>query len=87
VANFFKILNKGTNERYRGNIPFICFNCDVIGHFSNKCPHKKKRMMKVTQIENKHINEKEPQRKLSRKDYVPKKTSHHHMNMKPVTVR
>ena len=21
----------------------ICFNCDGIGHFSNKCPHKKKR--------------------------------------------
>jgi hypothetical protein len=34
-------------------------------------------MMKVTQIENKHINEKEPERKFSRKDYAPKKTSHH----------
>jgi hypothetical protein len=34
-------------------------------------------MMKVTQIENKHINEKQPQRKLSRKDYAPKKTYHH----------
>jgi hypothetical protein len=21
----------------------ICFNCDGIGHFDNKCPHKKKR--------------------------------------------
>ena len=20
----------------------ICFNCDGIGHFANKCPHKKK---------------------------------------------
>jgi hypothetical protein len=42
VANFIKILNKGTNGRYRGNIPLICFNFDGIGHFANKCPHKKK---------------------------------------------
>jgi hypothetical protein len=43
VANFVKILNKGTNSRYRGKIPLICFNCDGIGNFANKCPHKKKR--------------------------------------------
>jgi hypothetical protein len=36
-------LNKGTNDRYIGKLPLICFNCDGIGHFSNKCPHKKKR--------------------------------------------
>jgi hypothetical protein len=41
VANFVKRLNKGTNGRYRGNLPLICFNCDGIGHFANKCPHKK----------------------------------------------
>jgi hypothetical protein len=35
--------------------------------------------MKVTQISNKHIKEKEPQRKFSRKDYAPNKTSHHQM--------
>jgi hypothetical protein len=43
VANFIKRLNKGTNGRYRGKLPLICFNCDGIGHFDNKCPHKKKR--------------------------------------------
>jgi hypothetical protein len=42
VDNFFKRLNKGTNNRYRGKLPLICFNCDGIGHFANKCPHKKK---------------------------------------------
>jgi hypothetical protein len=42
VANFVKRLNKGTNGRYRDKIPLICFNSDGIGHFSNKCPHKKK---------------------------------------------
>jgi hypothetical protein len=43
VANLIKRLNKGTNSRYRGKIHLICFNCDGIGHFANKCPHKKKR--------------------------------------------
>jgi hypothetical protein len=36
-------MNKGTNGRYRGNLPLICFNCDGIGHFANKCPYNKKR--------------------------------------------
>ena len=43
MANFVKRLNKGTDGRYRGKLPLICFNCDGIGHFANKCPHKKKR--------------------------------------------
>jgi hypothetical protein len=43
VANFVKSLNKGTNGKYRGKLPLISFNCDGIGHFANKCPHKKKR--------------------------------------------
>jgi hypothetical protein len=43
VANFVKRLNKGTNGGYRGTLPLICFNCDGIGHFSNKYPHTKKR--------------------------------------------
>jgi hypothetical protein len=43
ATNFVRILNKGTNDRYIGNLPLIFFNCDGIGHFSNKCPHNKKR--------------------------------------------
>jgi hypothetical protein len=43
VANFVKRLNNGTDGRYRGKLPLICFNFDGIGHFPNKCPHKKKR--------------------------------------------
>jgi hypothetical protein len=42
VTNFVRRLNKGTDGRYRGKLPLICFNCDGIGHFANKCPHKKK---------------------------------------------
>ena len=41
MANFVKRLNKGTNDRYKSKFPLICFNCDGIGHFYNKCPHKK----------------------------------------------
>jgi hypothetical protein len=43
VANFVKKLSNGTNGRYRGKLPLICFNCDGIGHFGNKFPHKKRR--------------------------------------------
>ena len=48
---------------------------------------RKREIMKVTQIENKHIKAKEPQRMFSRKSYAPNKTSHHQMKMKSVTVR
>jgi hypothetical protein len=48
---------------------------------------RKREMMKVTRKVNKHINAKEPQRKFSRKVYAPKKTSHHRMKMKSMTVR
>jgi hypothetical protein len=41
MTNFVKRLNKRTNGRYKGKFSLICFNCDGIGHFANKCPHKK----------------------------------------------
>jgi hypothetical protein len=48
---------------------------------------RKREMMKVTQIVNKHIKAKEPQRNFSRKAYAPKKTSHHQVKMNSVTMR
>jgi hypothetical protein len=81
VANFVKILNKGTNGRYRGKLPLICFNCD------GNVLIRKRETMKVTQKANKHIKVKELQRKFSRKTFAPKKTSHHQMKMKLVTVK
>jgi hypothetical protein len=33
-------LKKGSGK-YQGKFPFKCFNCGKIGHFANKCPHKK----------------------------------------------
>jgi hypothetical protein len=38
---FVRRLKKGS-RKYQGKLPFKCFNCGKIGHFSSKCPHKKK---------------------------------------------
>jgi hypothetical protein len=80
-------LNKGTNDRYRGKLPLICFNCDGIDHFSKKCPHKKKRNDEGYSNRKQTYKGKEPQRKFSTKSYAPKKTSHHQMKMKSMIVR
>jgi hypothetical protein len=33
---------KKESGKYHGKLPLKCFNCGKIGHFENKCPHKKK---------------------------------------------
>jgi hypothetical protein len=40
MANFVRKLKKGS-RKYKGKIPFKCFNCGKIGHFSNKFPYAK----------------------------------------------
>ena len=62
VANFVRRLNKGTNDMYRGKLPLICFNCDGIGHFAKKFPHKK----------NKRNDEDYPNRKQTYKGKITK---------------
>jgi hypothetical protein len=87
VANFVKRLNKGTNGKYRGKIPLICFNCDGIGHFANKCPHKKKINDEGYSKCRQTYKGKRTTKKVFKKTFAPKKTSHHQMKMKSVTVK
>jgi hypothetical protein len=40
-AKFVRRLKKGS-RKYQGKLPLKCFNYGKIGHFENKCTHKKK---------------------------------------------
>jgi hypothetical protein len=40
VANFIRKLKKGSGK-YKGKLPFKCFNCGKIGNSSNKCLYPK----------------------------------------------
>ena len=39
-AKFVRILDRGTGK-YKGKLPFKCFNYGRVGHYASKCPHKK----------------------------------------------
>jgi hypothetical protein len=54
-AKFVKRLKKGSSK-YKGKIPFKCFNYGKIGHFENKCPHKRKDQTCDNEEKHKHIN-------------------------------
>jgi hypothetical protein len=54
-AKFVKRLKKGSGK-YKGKLPFKCFNCGRIVHFSNKCPHKGNDQTCDDEEKYKHIN-------------------------------
>jgi hypothetical protein len=54
-AKFVKRLKKGSGK-YKGKLPFKCFNYGKIGHFENKCPHKGKDQTCDDEEKHKHKN-------------------------------
>jgi hypothetical protein len=45
-ANFVRRLTKGSGK-YKGKMPFKCFNYGKIGHFSSKCPHTRRYIKRI----------------------------------------
>ena len=39
-AKFIRRLERGSGK-YKGKLPFKCFNFGRVGHYASKCPHKK----------------------------------------------
>jgi hypothetical protein len=54
-AKFVKRLKKGS-RKYKGKLPFKCFNYGKIGHFANKFPHKRKDRTCDDEEKHKHKN-------------------------------
>jgi hypothetical protein len=52
---FVRRLKKGS-RKYKGKLPFKCFNCGNIGHFTNKFPHKRKDQTYDDEEKHKHKN-------------------------------
>jgi hypothetical protein len=85
MENFVRKLKRGT-RKYKGMIPFKCFNCGGIGKFSSKFPHKNKESDEEEDPKRKKKNQKGRRKKKnsSRKVSATRKAVHHQMRMKIV---
>jgi hypothetical protein len=64
----------------------ICFNCDGIGHFSNKCPYKKNKINEEDDPKKQIQKGRRNKNKFFKKIFAPRKTVPHQMKMKSTTV-
>jgi hypothetical protein len=60
--------------KYKGNLPFKCFNCSRIGHFATKCPYEEREdsddeeeYLSIT-METKHADEENEYNKKEKMD-------------------
>ena len=70
-GKFIKKLQKGFG-RYKGKLPFKCFNCGRIRHFTNKCPYPKQEDSDDEEIQN-HEEHKKGKTRNKKKHYKQKK--------------
>ena len=65
-AKFVRRLKKGSGK-YKEKLPFKCFNCGKIGHFTSKCPYKGKDHVYDDEKEHKH-------KKFNKENHYKKKS-------------
>jgi hypothetical protein len=70
--NFVRRLKKGTGK-YKGKLPFKCFDCGKVGHFSTKFPYKRDSNFRKNKYH--YISDKNEEK---RKNYKKKKNMYAH---------
>ena len=71
MANFVMKLKKWISK-YKAKLPFKCFNCGKIDHFSNKCPYAKNKENDEEEVPNKEKKYKKGDKKRNKNNFFKK---------------